>query len=154
MSFQRVAMIRRPPVSSRFSRASGSRLPRSRTNSPARSGPKPNRWAASWAESQADPACGWGPRTDRSATPLCDSSHRLRPYGAVAVSSSGIPAVADRTAASTHEEATTRATDANEESVHSGRFDRQQAGSGCPAAKKPAPQPSAFMRPCACRRGA
>jgi len=84
---------------------------------------------------------------------LCDSSHRPRAKGAVAVSSSGIPAVADRTAASTHEEATTRATDANEESVHSGRFDRQQAGSGCPAAKKPAPQLSAFMRLCACGRG-
>jgi hypothetical protein len=36
----------------------------------------------------------------------------------------------------------------------SGRFDCQRAGSRRPAAKKPAPQPSAFIRPCACRRGA
>lgn len=82
------------------------------------------------------------------------ASSEPRANGAVAVSCSGIPAVADRTAASTQEEATTRATDANEASAHSGRFDRQRAGSGRPAAKKPAPQLSAFMRLCACGRGA
>ncbi len=50
----------------------------------------------------------------RSTTPLWDSSHRPCRNGATAVSSSGMPAVADRTAASTHPDEITGASDAND----------------------------------------
>jgi hypothetical protein len=52
--------------------------------------------------------------------------------GATALSSMGMPTVADRTAASTQPDETTGATEANEASVQSGRADRQRAGSGRP----------------------
>jgi hypothetical protein len=60
---------------------------------------------------------------------LCDSSQRPDWNGAAAVSSTGIPAVAERTAASTQPDEITGATDAKDASPHSGRFDRQRAGS-------------------------
>jgi hypothetical protein len=60
---------------------------------------------------------------------LCDSSHRPSENGAVAVSATGMPFVADRTAASTQVEDSTGATDANDASLHSGRSDRQRMGS-------------------------
>jgi hypothetical protein len=78
---------------------------------------------------------------------LCDSSHRPDWNGAAAVSSAGIPAVAERTAASTQPEEITGATDANEASPHIGRLERHRAGSGRASAKNPTPHPSAFIRP-------
>jgi hypothetical protein len=66
----------------------------------------------------------------------------------------GMPAEADRTAASTQPDEITGATEANDVSAHSGLLDRQRAGSWRPAAKNPTPHPSAFIRQCDCRRGA
>ena len=52
--------------------------------------------------------------------------------GAAAVSSIGIPTVAERTAASTQPALSTGATEANEASPHSGFAERQRTGSGRP----------------------
>ena len=65
--------------------------------------------------------------------PLCDSSHLPDRNGAHALSSIGIPIVAERTAPSTQRDAIVGATDWNDGSPHSGRFDRQRAGSSAPA---------------------
>jgi hypothetical protein len=86
--------------------------------------------------------------------PLCDSSHEPDWNGATAVSSSGIPALADRTAASTQVEEMTGATEAKDASLHKGLADRQRAGTGQPGAKKPTPHPSALIVPWRCRLGA
>jgi hypothetical protein len=53
--------------------------------------------------------------------------------GAAALSSTGMPAVADLTAASTQDDDRIGASDARELSLHSGRGDRQRAGSARPA---------------------
>ena len=74
--------------------------------------------------------------------------------GAAALSSSGMPTVAERTAATTHPEETTGATEANDVSPHSGRADRHRAGPSRPSAQNPTPQPSALTVPYRCRRGA
>jgi len=63
---------------------------------------------------------------------LCDSSHRPSVNGAAALSSSGMPTVAERTAARTHPDSITGATEAKEASAQSGRADRQRAGSDRP----------------------
>src|SRR5258708_4724892 len=128
VSCHRVARTRWPSVSRRFSRAAGSRLASAVTNSPTRCGPNSNRWAARSAESQADSAAGCGPSTARSTTPLCDSSHRPDWNGAAAVSSAGIPAVAERTAASTPPPGITRATGAQDAAPHSGPGEPPRAG--------------------------
>ena len=54
--------------------------------------------------------------------------------GAAALSSAGIPSVAERTAASTAPDVSTGATDAKDVSLHSGRAERQRTGFGRPAA--------------------
>ena len=99
---------------------------------PALAGPRANTSAARRALSTVDSASRAGGRTARSTRPLCESSHRPSVNGATALSSSGMPTVADRTAASTQPDAATGATEANEASPQSGRADRQRAGSGRP----------------------
>ena len=73
--------------------------------------------------------------------------------GAAALSSRGMPTVAERTAASTAPELSTGETDANDASPHSGRADRQRTGAARSGAKNPTPQPSAFSSPRCWRRG-
>ena len=73
--------------------------------------------------------------------------------GLAAVSSGGIPTVAERTAATTAPEDSTGATEANDASLHSGLAERQRTGSRRPGAKNPTPHPSAFISPRAWRRG-
>ena len=63
-----------------------------------------------------------------------------------------MPTVADRTAATTHPLRSAGATDANDASPHSGAALRHRRGDPS-SSKKPTPQPSAFIRPCFCRRG-
>jgi hypothetical protein len=58
---------------------------------------------------------------------LCDNSQSPDRNGALALSSIGMPTVADRTAARMQPEVSTGATDANEASPHSGRAERQRA---------------------------
>ena len=70
----------------------------------------------------------------RSTRPLCESSHRPSVNGAAAVSSIGMPDVAERTAASTQPALSTGATEANEASLHSGSAERQRTGSDRPGA--------------------
>jgi hypothetical protein len=47
----------------------------------------------------------------------------------------------------THPDAIAGDTEANDESLQSGRFERHRAGPFSDAAKKPTPHPSAFIRP-------
>ncbi|EIV58146.1 hypothetical protein MA3A0930S_0322 [Mycobacteroides abscessus 3A-0930-S] len=82
---------------------------------------------------------------------MCDRSHVPSVKGAAAVSSMGIPTLADRTAATTHPLRSTGATEAKDASPHSGRALRHRRDA--PSAKNPAPQPSAFTSPCFWRRG-
>ena len=82
--------------------------------SPSRAGPPANSSAASQAESHADSAIRSAFNTSRSTRPLCDNSQRPDANGAEAVSSIGIPTVADRTAAMMQGERSAGETDANE----------------------------------------
>jgi hypothetical protein len=72
--------------------------------------------------------------------------------GAVALASIGMPTVAERTAATTQWLRSAGATEPNEASPHNGATLRQRRGVA--PSKNPTPQPSAFNRPCFCRRGA
>ena len=93
----------------------------------------------------------------RSTRPLWESSQRPSVNGAAALSSAGMPGVAERTAATTDPARSTGATEANDASLHSGREERQRTGcsrSGAAGSWKPTPHPSAFMVPCDWRRGA
>lgn len=84
--------------------------------------------AANIALSQTDSACEVTGSTDRSTTPLCDSSHRPSVNGAVALISIGMPAVAERTAATTQWLCSAGATDSKDTSPHSGAGLRQRRG--------------------------
>ena len=72
--------------------------------------------------------------------------------GADAEASTGMFTLAERTAATTHPLDSAGATDANDGSPHSGEALRHRRGTD--RSKKPTPQPSAFISPCFCRRGA
>ena len=74
--------------------------------------------------------------------------------GAVALASIGMPTVAERTAATTQWLRSAGATEANDASPHSGAGLRQRRGTSETPSKNPTPQPSAFISPCFCRRGA
>ena len=82
-----------------------------------------------------DSASRVGGSTARSTTPLWESSQVPSVNGADAVSSAGMPTVAERTAASTAPEAMVGATERNEADDHSGRSERQRAGSSRPGVK-------------------
>jgi hypothetical protein len=79
--------------------------------------------------------------------PLRLNSQRPVPNGAQAVSITGIPGVAARTAASTALLRTSRATAANDGSFHIGIARRYRLGVVVPSAYQPAPNPSAFAVP-------
>ncbi len=108
--------------------------------------------AASIALSQTDSADELSGNKARSTTPLCDNNQCPSVNGAVALTSIGMPTVAERTAATTQWLRSAGATDSNEVSPHSGAGLRQRRGTS--PSKNPTPQPSAFIRPCFCRRGA
>jgi hypothetical protein len=63
-----------------------------------------------------------------------------------------MPMLAERTAATMQSLINAGATEANDASPHSGAALRHRRAT--PLSKKPTPQPSAFIRPCFCRRGA
>src|SRR3954463_5357689 len=126
------ASSRPPSVSRRLSRAAGSSATTSRTVAPTASGPRAKTRAARTALSTVDSASRAGGSTARSTRPVCDSSHRPSVNGAAALSSSGMPTVAERTAARTHPDSITGATEAKEASAQSGRAARQRAGSDRP----------------------
>ncbi len=71
--------------------------------------PRANTSAASRALSTVDSASRIGGSTARSIRPLCESKQRPSVNGAAALSSSGMPTVAERTAATTHPERSTGA---------------------------------------------
>ena len=83
------------------------------------------------------------PRT----TPLWLNSHRSHANGAEAVSTTGMPTVAERTAASTAPEVISAASRGSAVSVHIGTARRSSAGSGEDPVYQPMPKPSAFTVP-------
>ena len=103
-----------------FNRASGSASPISRIVPASRSRPRAKINAASTALSTTDSASGDGGSTARSTRPLCESSHCPSVNGAHALGSIGIPALADRTAATTHPDDNAGATEANDASPTAG----------------------------------
>ena len=82
------------------------------------------------------------------------NSQRPDAYGATAATPGSVPAVAQRTAASSAPADVTRATSAKDSSPQIGTARRYLAGSGSPGAYQPTPNPSAFTVPYRCRRGA
>src|SRR5712691_4795581 len=97
------------------------------------------------------------PAADRghpSSTPLWLNSHGPDANGATEAVPRSVPAVAQRTAASSAPAVVTRATSAKDSSPQMGTERRYLAGSGSPGAYQPTPNPSAFTVPYRCRRGA
>src|SRR3989442_1665108 len=97
------------------------------------------------------------PAADRghpSSTPLWLNSHGPDANGATEAVLSSVPAVAQRTAASSAPALVTRATSAKDSSPQMGTERRYLAGAGSPGAYQPTPNPSAFTVPYRCRRGA
>ena len=144
--------VRDPLAARMFSRAFGSAAATSTIVSPSASSPRSKINAARRALSMVDSAADEAGSTARSTTPLCDSSHCPSVNGADADASMGMPTLADRTAATTHPLRRTGATDANDASPHSGAALRHRRATPS-SSKNPTPQPSAFIRPCFCRRG-
>lgn len=90
----------------------------------------------------------------RPTTPLCENDQRPRAKGAAAVSSTGIPTVADRTAARIAFECTIGAKDFSEPSFQIGMIRRYRAGSGRISLSYQAiPKPSALISPWSWYRG-
>src|SRR6202012_496067 len=152
VSPQVVASSREPLLAKMFSRALGSSPPTSAIVCPSASNPRANISAARIALSQVDSAAALVGSPPRATPPLCNSSHRPSVNGAVALASIGIPTVADRTAATTQLLRSAGAMESKETSPHNGAALRHRRGVA--PSKKPTPQPSAFIRPCFCRRGA
>lgn len=96
-----VASMREPLAANMFSRARGSAAAISAMVSPSASRPRSKMTAASIALSQTDSACDVAGSTARSTIPLCDNNHCPSVNGAVALTSIGMPTVAERTAATT-----------------------------------------------------
>ncbi len=82
-----------------------------------------------------------------ATTPLWLNSHGPSVNGAHAVSTTGMPIVPERTAASTAPEEITRASRGRSASAQIGTVRRYRAGSGWPGAYQPTPKPSALMVP-------
>ncbi|GAB3855029.1 hypothetical protein GCM10027610_087530 [Dactylosporangium cerinum] len=78
-----------------------------------------------------------------STRPLWENSHGPSWNGAAADSVTGMPTVAERTAARTAPEDVAAASNGSDGSLHSGRADRYTTGTG----NQPSPKPSALMVP-------
>src|SRR5581483_10020404 len=115
-----VASSREPLAARMFNRAFGSASATATIVLPKASRPRSKINAASSALSTTDSARDDGGNTARSTIPLCESSHSPSVNGADADASTGMPALAERTAATTHSLRNTGATDANDASLHSG----------------------------------